>query len=144
MTKKERERQLLPGMPNDVLFAAIEAHNRAYAPYSQYAVGAAVMTGSGEVIAGCNVENASYGLTICAERVAVARAVSDGHREFKLLVVATADAAPPCGACLQFLCEFCEDLDIRLVSRGVPPKLVETRLSALLPHRFRSAKIRSP
>lgn len=97
---------------------ARETLRNAYAPYSGYRVGAAVETESGEVFTGCNVENASYGLTICAERIAVAKAVSEGHTRFRRLVVATEAnrAAPPCGACRQFVAEFGDEVVVCSVS----------------------------
>ena len=105
---------------NDLATLARETLQNAYAPYSGYRVGAAVETESGEVFTGCNVENASYGLTICAERVAVAKAVSEGHTRFRRLVVATeADRpAPPCGACRQFVAEFGDEVVVCSVSRS--------------------------
>ena len=100
--------------------AAFEARENAFAPFSKFKVGAAVVLRDGAVVTGCNVENASYGLTICAERVAVFKAVSEGARpgDFSLVVVAT-DAAvltPPCGACRQILWEFCGDVPVVLVN----------------------------
>jgi cytidine deaminase len=91
-----------------MIAAAIDQRSKAYSPYSQFAVGAVVMGGSGKIYHGANVENASFGLTVCAERVAVLRAVSDGEREIKAVVVCAGEAepAPPCGACLQVIAEF--------------------------------------
>ncbi len=86
--------------------AARAARRRAYAPYSRFAVGAAVLTASEEIITGCNVENASYGLSMCAERVAMHRAVAEGHRRLKAVAVAAPGGAMPCGACRQVMCEF--------------------------------------
>jgi len=86
--------------------AAGEARKRAYAPYSQYAVGAALLTKSGKVYTGANVENAAYGHAMCAERVALFHAVADGEQDFQALVVVTENGASPCGACRQVLREF--------------------------------------
>jgi len=91
-----------------MLAAAMDSRQRAYAPYSEYHVGAAVMGGSGKVYLGCNVENASYGLTICAERVAICKAISEGEDEIRAVVIAVEDdeVPRPCGACLQVMAEF--------------------------------------
>ena len=86
--------------------AAMKARDNAYAPYSRYHVGAAALAGSGRIYTGCNVENTSYGLTVCAERVAILKAVSEGEREIAALAVATESGATPCGACRQVLYEF--------------------------------------
>src|SRR5262245_3927995 len=101
---------------DDLIRAAIEARHRAYAKYSNFLVGAAVFTADGAIFTGCNVENASYGLTICAERAAVFNAVAAGQRQFKLLAIATTGGATPCGACRQVLAEFAMDLPILLVN----------------------------
>src|SRR5438270_9001367 len=97
-----------------LLEAALAARQNAQATFSNFKVGAALETTDGHIITGCNVENATYGLTICAERVAVFKAISDGHRSFRrILVVAdTNEPTPPCGACRQILWEFGGDLEI--------------------------------
>jgi cytidine deaminase len=122
---------------SDLLFAAARAaFDRAMADYSRFKVGAAIETTSGDVIAGCNIENASYGLTMCAERVAMFTALAEGHREFRrILVVAnTAEPTPPCGACRQILWEFGGDLEILLANlTGVT---AAHRLRDLLPAAF--------
>lgn len=107
---------------------------KAYAPYSNYAVGAALLSKDGRVFTGCNVENASYGLTICAERSAVVSAVAQGVKDFSALAIAAGGSLPyPCGACRQVLFEFAPDLLV-MVCHG--DTAVETTLSALLPNAF--------
>ncbi|MBC8113672.1 MAG: cytidine deaminase [Candidatus Saccharimonas sp.] len=117
--------------------AAIGAHEQAYAPYSKFLVGAALLTEDGQIISGCNVENASYGLTICAERNAVFAAVAQGHRRFQAIALATVGGATPCGACRQVLAEFCDDLPILIVGVEQPDRVTETSLAVLLPGRFK-------
>ena len=113
---------------------ATEARERAYAPYSNYAVGAALRGKSGRVYTGCNVENAVYSLTICAERNALFKAVSEGEREFVALAVVTANGGSPCGSCRQVLAEFGPDLPVLI---GVPGKLVAVQtIAELLPRAF--------
>jgi len=125
-----------PNAIADLIRAAAEARTRAHAPYSTFLVGAALETASGTVVTGCNVESASYGLTICAERVALTRAIADGHREFRRLVVTavSADPTPPCGACRQLLWELAGDIDVILASPD--GERVRYRLSQLLPVPF--------
>jgi cytidine deaminase len=98
--------------------AARRARRHARAPYSGFAVGAALETADGALISGCNIENATYGLTICAERVAMFKALSEGHRRFTRIVVVadTAAPTPPCGACRQILWEFGGDLEVILAN----------------------------
>ena len=115
---------------------ANEARRRAYAPYSKYQVGAALRTRSGRIFTGCNVENAAYPSSLCAERVAIFKAVSAGERTIKAVLVYadTAKPTPPCGACLQVISEFAEDAEIAL-SNGRSTKTY--RLRRLLPYGFR-------
>ena len=120
----------------DVLVdAARAAQAEAYAPYSRYRVGAALEAEDGRVFTGCNVENASHGLTVCAERNAVAAAVVAGARCFRRIVVATDGDPPgsPCGACRQVLAEFGHDLDVICVG---PARTLRWRLEELLPSAF--------
>jgi len=102
----------------DLIAQAQAARERAYAPYSHFAVGAALLARDGRVFTGCNVENASYGLTVCAERVAIFKAVSEGCRDFAAIAVVTATGATPCGACRQVLVEFGVDQIIVARSNG--------------------------
>jgi cytidine deaminase len=91
---------------------AAEARKKAHAPYSNLAVGAALVAKSGRVYTGCNVENASYGLSVCAERVAVFKAISEGEREFEAIAVVSENGITPCGACRQVLIEFGDDIQV--------------------------------
>ena len=97
---------------------ALEARLKAHAPYSKFLVGAALEDAEGVVYTGCNIENATYGLTICAERVAIFKAISEGARKFTRLAIAadTASPTPPCGSCRQIIWEFCGDVEITLVN----------------------------
>lgn len=116
--------------------AALKARENAYAPFSKFKVGAAIEDAAGRIHSGCNVENATYGLTVCAERVAVLKAVSEGARQFRRVAVAadTDTLTPPCGACRQILWEFCGDVELVLAN---PRGKVETfRLKDLLPRPF--------
>jgi cytidine deaminase len=108
----------LPDTSDALLDAALAARENAFAPYSKFRVGAAIEDTGGRIHTGCNVENATYGLTVCAERVAVFKAISEGVRKFRRVAIAAdADAlTPPCGACRQILWEFCGDVEIVLVN----------------------------
>jgi len=104
-----------PDLPSDfqaLVQRAAEARQLAYAPYSDFLVGAALLTADGQVFTGCNVENASYGLCICAERTAICKAVSEGHQKFRAIAVAAHPLASPCGACRQFIVEFGKDITV--------------------------------
>jgi cytidine deaminase len=123
-----------------LLKAACAAARKSYSPYSKFPVGAAVLAEGGKVFTGCNVENASYGLTICAERVAIMKAVSEGCRKFKALAVVGGQDKPaaPCGACLQVLAEFCApDFPIFLTPLNKPRQVEALSLKSLLPLTFR-------
>jgi cytidine deaminase len=119
-----------------LLEAARAARERAIAPFSGFRVGAALETASGEIVTGCNVENATFGLTLCAERVALFKALSEGHRAFRRVAV-VADAAeptPPCGACRQILWEFAGDIEVVLA--GPAGERRRLQLADLLPLPF--------
>jgi cytidine deaminase len=120
----------------ELVRAAVEARERAYAKYSKFQVGAAILAADGQIFAGCNVENASYGLTICAERSAVFAAVGASQQRFELLAIATAGGVTPCGACRQVLAEFSPDLPILLIDVNQPDSIVEVNLRDLLPGVF--------
>jgi len=113
---------------------AMEAREKAHVPYSHFAVGAALLARSGRIYTGCNVENASYGLSICAERTAVFKAVSEGERDFEAIAVVTEKGVTPCGACRQVLLEFGEDIQV-IVANGAGEYRVFT-LQELLPQAF--------
>ncbi len=115
---------------------AREASRHAYCPYSEFRVGAALLTAGGEVVAGCNVENASYGLTMCAERNAVFQAVAKGMTDFRAIVIYTPTTIPaaPCGACRQVLNEFSPDAEVVCVCDG--PGLLRMTVRELLPAAF--------
>ena len=123
-------------MTDPLQSAALAVRENAHAPYSKFRVGAALEDSSGRIHTGCNVENATYGLTLCAERVAVFKAISEGAREFRRIAIAadTDTLTPPCGACRQILWEFCGDIEIVLLNpRGKSEVL---RLKELFPRAF--------
>ena len=126
----------MPEASDALIAAALAARENAFAPYSKFRVGAAIEDTDGRIHTGCNVENATYGLTVCAERVAVFKAISEGVRKFRRVAVAadTDRLTPPCGACRQILWEFCGDIEIVLVN---PRGTTEThRLKDLFPKPF--------
>lgn len=116
---------------------ALEARKNAYAPYSNYAVGSALLLDNGEIITGVNVENSSFGGTVCAERSAVFSAISQGFKKFKAIAVVTESSPPasPCGLCRQVLAEFAPNLLI--IMANTKGETVETNLDTLLPMQFR-------
>lgn len=121
---------------------AMEARKWVYAPYSKYPVGAALLTSSGRIYDGVNVENAAYPLSMCAERVAVFKAVSEGENQFEAIAVVTRDGGNPCGACRQVLSEFGLDT-IVLVADDQGKILLDTTVDELLPGAFGSANLDS-
>jgi cytidine deaminase len=123
-------------MTDALIAAALAVRENALAPFSKFQVGAAIEDAAGRIHTGCNVENATYGLTVCAERVAVFKAISEGARQFRRVAVAadTENLTPPCGACRQILWEFCGDVEIVLVNlRG---RTESYRLKDLFPKPF--------
>ena len=124
-----------PAEGEHLIREALEARDQAYAPHSHFYVGAAILTVEGKVFRGCNVENASYGLTICAERTAVVSAVASGYRSFRGLAIASLGGVTPCGACRQFLAEFGLDLPILCVD-AVRRTRSQYTLGKLLPEAF--------
>ena len=119
---------------------ATEARDQAYAPHSHFYVGAALLVPGGEIVSGCNVENASYSLSICAERVAVASAVVSGHRQFHAIAIASVGGVTPCGACRQFLSEFGIELQIVMTDVLTGARQIR-RLSQLLPDAFDASNL---
>ena len=130
----------------DLLLKAIEARELAYAPYSDHRVGAALVGKSGKLYLGCNVENAAYSPTNCAERTAIFKAVSEGEREFTAIAIVggvgdtLSEVCAPCGVCRQVMAEFC-DGDMRIVM-GTPDKITVSTLSELLPYSFGKANLK--
>jgi cytidine deaminase len=129
-------RPLSAGEESRLVAAATAAREHASAPYSGFKVGAALLAEDGTIFGGCNVESASYGLTVCGERTAVFKAISDGVRKFRAVAVVTGADAPtfPCGACRQVLWDQCRDIEVVMATTG--GKTMKSRLSALLPHAF--------
>ncbi|CAN5402097.1 cytidine deaminase [soil metagenome] len=116
--------------------AAKNAREKAFAPYSNFKVGAAVQTRSGKIYIGCNIENASYGLTMCAERVAIFKAISEGEKEFSSIAVVadTDELTPPCGPCRQIIHEFCGDIPVTFAN--LKGKTETLQMKELLPRAF--------
>jgi cytidine deaminase len=121
-------------LPEELIARAALAQEYAYAPYSNYRVGASLLAGSGRVYLGSNVENAVYSLTICAERVAVVKAISEGEKEFEAMAVVTSNGGSPCGACRQVLREFAPRLPIYIAD--AEGNFRETSVAELLPDSF--------
>ncbi|MCC7013332.1 MAG: cytidine deaminase [Planctomycetes bacterium] len=142
MSAPDPRRAFSPDDAADLLRVAHAAVQLAYAPYSKVRVGAALVGADGQVYTGCNVENASYGLTICAERSAVCRAVAAGERKFKSIAIATdrPQALMPCGACRQVLAEF--GLELTVIAQGQQSGIVQVTLAELLPRAFSPGDLR--
>ena len=121
-------------MNKKLIEVAIEMRNKSYCPYSNYKVGAAIETISGEVIGGCNIESSSYGLTCCAERVALYRAISEGYNKFRSMAVSTKNGVMPCGACRQVIWDLCNEIEIHICNSERRLKTVKS--SILLPVAF--------
>ena len=125
----------------ELIAAAEKARDNAHARFSNFKVGAALRTKSGKIYGGCNIENASYGLTVCAERVALFKAISEGERKFEAIAVVTgADSlTPPCGACRQLIWEFCGD--VAVVLANLKGKVEVTRMRELFPKPFDASNL---
>jgi len=136
MKTRARRRPPAAGPVAALVALARDARENAHAPYSKFKVGAALLAASGEIVTGCNIENASYGLTLCAERVAVFKAVSEGFRDFEAIAVVADSSRPtaPCGPCRQILWEFCGDIWVHVARPG--RKATSYRMSDLLPVPF--------
>lgn len=133
---------LTDDLRQELIRQAAAVQDQAYAPYSGYAVGAALLTASGQTFTGVNVENAVYPLTICAERAAVFSAVSAGQRDFQAVAVVTRDGGSPCGACRQVLSEF--GLDTIVIVADESGRIhLETTVAGLLPHAFGSTNLKA-
>jgi cytidine deaminase len=122
-------------MPQDLRALALDASTRAHSPYSNAKVGSAIETTDGKIYQGCNIENASFGGTVCAERVAMWKAVSEGHKKIKRIYVYTKDGWPPCGMCLQVMTEFA-DGNLEVTMGDEKGKEIVKKLRELLPNAF--------
>jgi cytidine deaminase len=119
-----------------LIAAAIAVRANAYAPYSKFAVGCALITADGSVYTGCNVENSSYGLGTCAERNAIGQMVADGKREIAGIYVAASPQASPCGACRQWIVEFGQDTEVVCVDADRPDRINRWKITELIPDHF--------
>ena len=127
---------------NELVSAALAAREKAYAPYSNFQVGAALLTVDQTIVTGCNVENASYGLAICAERTAICKAVSEGQQEFQAIAIAAVPLATPCGACRQFIVEFGTDIKIICVNAEDPTERKIWTSGELIPDNFNGDQLK--
>lgn len=122
---------------SNLIRLAIESRQKAYAPYSNFLVGAALLTKDGTIFTGCNVENTSYGLCICAERTAICKAVSEGHQKFEAIAVCATPFATPCGACRQFIVEFGRDIEVICVDANDAANTKSWTSEELIPDNFK-------
>ena len=122
---------------DNLIKLAIAARDKAYAPYSNFFVGAALLAKDGSVFTGCNVENTSYGLCICAERTAICKAVSEGYQDFEAIAVAATPFATPCGACRQFIVEFGKEIEVIAVDANDPAQTKSWTSEQLIPENFK-------
>jgi len=125
----------------ELIDIALAVRGKAYAPYSKYAVGAALRTGSGKIYTGVNVENSSYPLTICAERNAIFHAITEGDSDFETIVVATENGGSPCGACRQVMAEFALDMNVVMVDKS-GKIILQAIVDELLPEAFTPKSLR--
>lgn len=139
----------MQGNIKELIGKAIEARRKSYSPYSHYQVGAALLTGEGEIVTGCNIENAAYGPSNCAERTAFFKAVSEGIREFKAIAIVGSPEgeeltqyAYPCGVCRQVMAEFCEPEDFRIIVAKSEEDYRVMTLAELLPEGFGPGNLR--
>lgn len=138
--KSRRTDVMLSADEQELVEAARTVRARSYSPYSHYAVGAAALTKNGRIFMGTNVENASYSLTICAERAAIFKAISEGERDFVSIAVVTENGGTPCGACRQVMAEFAPNL--RIIVADTHAVIDVFTLGELLPHSFDSTKLK--
>lgn len=127
---------------DELIAAAANAREHSYSPYSRYAVGAAVLASSGRIFTGCNVENASFGATVCAERVALWKAISEGEREFVAIAVVTINGGTPCGLCRQVMAEFAPRALVIVADQAGRRRTMT--VEDLLPNRFRPDDLLAP
>ncbi|HNY19565.1 MAG TPA: cytidine deaminase [Flexilinea sp.] len=125
----------------ELIDIALAVRGKAYAPYSKYAVGAALRTGSGKIYTGVNVENSSYPLTICAERNAIFHAITEGDSDFEMIVIATENGGSPCGACRQVMAEFALDMNVVMVDKS-GKIILQATVDELLPEAFTPKSLR--
>ena len=127
-------------MKNKVIELAIKMCEKSHAPFSNYKVGSSVETSAGEIVGGCNIESSSYGLTCCAERVALFRAIAEGYSQFMSIAVATKNAGMPCGACRQIIWEFCGKIPVYICNMKGYVKTISS--NKLIPNAFDQSNLK--